>query len=114
IRQELPPQADPVPPAAPGSVLDAALRGPLQREMTAGAGVLRSAASLDHTAAALARLAAPGARPNTGSWEASNLLTVATALVVAARRREETRGCHWREDFPAASPRWLGHLLAGI
>ena len=51
---------------------------------------------------------------NTGSWEASNLLTVATALVAAAYRREETRGCHWREDFPNASPRWLGNLLAGI
>jgi L-aspartate oxidase len=53
-------------------------------------------------------------RPNTASWEATNLLTVASALVVAALRREETRGCHWREDFPAASPQWRGHLLAGI
>ena len=114
IRRELPPQADPAPADAPRSVLDAGLRAPLQREMTDGAGVLRSAASLDRAAAALARLATPGARPNTGSWEASNLLTVASALVAAARRREETRGCHWREDFPAASPRWLGHLLAGI
>jgi len=95
-------------------VLDAGLREPLQRAMTAGAGVLRSGESLDRTAGALAALARPGDRPNTGSWEASNLLTVATALVAAAYRREETRGCHWREDFPNASPRWLGHLLAGI
>ncbi len=114
IRRELPPQAEPTGPSYRGSVLDAGLRGPLQREMTAGAGVLRSGASLDRTAGALARLAVPGDRPNTGSWEASNLLTVASALVAAALRREETRGCHWREDFPAASPRWLGHLLAGI
>src|SRR5437763_10096706 len=42
------------------------------------------------------------------------LIPVASALVAAAARREETRGCHWREDFPAASPQWRGHLLAGL
>jgi L-aspartate oxidase len=41
-------------------------------------------------------------------------VTVAAALLAAASRRAETRGCHWREDFPAADPAWLGHLLAGI
>ncbi len=24
--------------------------------------------------------------------------------------REETRGGHWREDFPDASDAWLGHV----
>jgi L-aspartate oxidase len=24
--------------------------------------------------------------------------------------REETRGGHWREDFPDARPEWLGHI----
>ena len=27
---------------------------------------------------------------------------------------EETRDCHWREDFPVARDEWLGHLLAAI
>ena len=36
-----------------------------------------------------------------------NLLTVATALVPAARRREETRGSHWRERLPGAGRRAL-------
>ncbi len=45
----------------------------------------------------------------------TNLHTVATALVAAASRREETRGCHWREDFPDRDDaRWHGHLLAGL
>jgi L-aspartate oxidase len=48
------------------------------------------------------------------NWEATNLHTVATALVSAAARREETRGCHWREDFGDASDAWRGHLLAAI
>jgi L-aspartate oxidase len=114
ILRDLPPQGDPVTPDGPGGVLRAELRSRLQEEMTAGAGVLRGGASLRGTAEALAALAAPGDRPYTASWEATNLLTVASALVAAAVRREETRGCHWREDFPSASPRWRGHLVAGI
>jgi L-aspartate oxidase len=34
--------------------------------------------------------------------------------VRAALTREETRGCHWREDFPAASDEWLGHVLVSL
>ena len=49
--------------------------------------------------------------PCTESWEATNLLTVATVLVGAARARQETRGSHWREDFPERNDNeWLGHL----
>src|SRR5256885_11312319 len=125
ILRDLPAQADPVPGRQPGGVALAELRIPLQRAMSTGAGVLRSHASLADAAAALGapgprerserrELGAPGDRPNTASWEATNLLTVASALVVAAQRREETRGCHWREDFPTASPQWRGHLLAGL
>jgi L-aspartate oxidase len=114
ILRDLPPQGDPVPAEGPGGVLRAELRPRLQEEMTTGAGVLRSGASLRGTAGALAALAVPGDRPYTASWEATNLLTVASALVAAAVRREETRGCHWREDFPSASPRWRGHLVAGL
>jgi L-aspartate oxidase len=114
IRRDLPPLADPVPPTGPGEVLDAGLHTELQRAMSTGAGVLRSATSLGEAATALASLSRPGDRPATASWEATNLMTVATALVGAALRREETRGCHWREDFPSTEPRWRGHLLAAI
>jgi L-aspartate oxidase len=44
------------------------------------------------------------------SWEATDLLTVATALTAAAAAREETRGCHWREDHPDAEDGWRAHL----
>jgi len=43
-------------------------------------------------------------------WEATDLLTVATALTAAAAAREETRGCHWREDHPDAEEEWRVHL----
>ncbi|RQX26090.1 L-aspartate oxidase, partial [Micromonospora chalcea] len=52
--------------------------------------------------------------PRTADWEATNLLTVASTLVAAAYARQETRGCHWREDFPTADERWLGHLVAEV
>jgi L-aspartate oxidase len=45
------------------------------------------------------------------SWETTNLLTVAGALADAALLREETRGSHWREDFPDRDDRhWSGHF----
>nr|WP_221378247.1 L-aspartate oxidase [Actinoplanes polyasparticus] len=112
IARELPPQADPAP-AGPRKdwVVAPAVRPELQRTMTRGAGVLRSADSLSATAKELTRLAEQRDTPRNAAWEATNLLTVATVLVAAARTRRETRGCHWREDFPGAEDEWRGHLL---
>ena len=45
------------------------------------------------------------------SWETTNLLTISTALADAAALREETRGSHWREDFPERDDeRFAGHF----
>lgn len=119
IARELPPQSDPVPLEAPaGQPLDPGgetdRRTVLQSAMTRGAGVLRSAELLAQTEATLADLAAAEPRRGTDGWELANLLTVASALVRAATLREETRGCHWREDFPQAEEAWRGHLLARL
>jgi L-aspartate oxidase len=115
IARELPPQVEPVLDGAdPGWVVAPEIRADLQRAMTRGAGVLRSADSLHGTAKELARLGEPGSRLDKAAWEATNLLTVATALVASATTRRETRGCHWREDHPAAAEKWRGHLLDAI
>ena len=84
----------------------------LQRVMTEYAGVLRSRDGLTVAATELADLArTAGAEPSTASWQATNLVTVASALVAAAGLREETRGSHWREDFPDSDdPHWFGHV----
>lgn len=96
----------------------------IQRIMSEGAGVLRSAASLGVAAEALEavyqdalRPADPGkpAQPGVESWETSNLLCVARVLVAAALAREETRGCHWRDDFPERDDAdWRRHLVVRL
>ena len=44
----------------------------------------------------------------------TNLLFVGRALTQAALLREETRGSHWREDFPEADDRWLVRLQTRV
>jgi len=98
--------------SASTGVLANAKRRPLQQTMDIHAGVLRSARSLDEAIAALdADLEDPGGTPCTEDWEATNLATVARVLVEHARHREETRGSHWREDFPDAQERWRVRLV---
>jgi L-aspartate oxidase len=120
----LPAAADPVPDDRPAGLADPAIRPRLQAVMSRRAGVLRDGEGLRAAAAELAELApAPqpatagpsagptGPLPGVAAWEATNLHTVASALVAAAAARQETRGSHWRDDYPATSPRWQGHLL---
>ncbi|MFG3714809.1 L-aspartate oxidase [Micromonospora sp. NPDC047730] len=114
----LPEQAQPASTGAwvggEGWVVPAEATPTMQRAMTRGAGVLRSAQTLAGTAVALTGLGEGRGRPRTADWEATNLITVASALVAAAYARRETRGCHWREDFPTADERWLGHLVGAV
>jgi len=105
---DIPGRAMAVPALPPATGADDAekLRSRLQRTMTAGAGVLRDAASLDATAAGLADVARAAVDP-----EARNLSEVGWALVHAARAREESRGAHSRLDFPDTSLEFLARLV---
>jgi L-aspartate oxidase len=97
----------PAPASEPQPVrLDAgpSIREELQRVMTRGAGVVRSAEGLERAAARLATMTATDV-------ESANLLTVSTALVRAATARRESRGTHTRADFPESSHDYLGHLV---
>jgi L-aspartate oxidase len=80
----------------------------LQQLMTLDAGVLRDAASLEHAARSLA-VPPPGA--DIAGWELANLVTVARALVRAARFRRESRGTHTRLDHPDSSAALLGRFV---
>ncbi|MHB8450173.1 MAG: L-aspartate oxidase [Mycobacteriales bacterium] len=95
-------------------LVGAAARGEITRAMTDGAGVRRSAESLAATAKCLDAASTTVGAPGPDSWETTNLFTVATALVAAARTREESRGCHWREDFPSPRESWRRHLVTRL
>ncbi|MFG3260478.1 L-aspartate oxidase [Streptomyces sp. NPDC048172] len=114
--------------AGPGPYTSARARVPLlppearvavQRLMSRGAGALRSADSLAEAAERLSAL--PGdladkpAEPGVETWETANLHLVARVLVTAARYREETRGCHWREDRPDRDDaQWRRHVVVSL
>ncbi|MDN3026260.1 L-aspartate oxidase [Streptomyces sp. S.PB5] len=115
--------ATPVTPAHPLQSPEA--RFAIQRIMTDGAGVLRSADSLEKAAEQLQQLHTDArdaldedgktAEPGVDTWEATNLLCVARVLVAAARLREETRGCHWREDRPDRDDAaWRRHIVVRL
>jgi len=110
LATDLPPQVEPVAPQGVAALVDPAERGRLQTAMTEGAGVLRSAASLEAAEKTLAVLGT-GDAPGPAAWETTDLQTVAAALVAAAVAREETRGAHWREDFPEAREQWRTSLV---
>jgi len=109
LEQDLPSPTEPQTSDRLDGLVSAAARTELQRAMTEGAGVLRSADSLQHTAKTLDAIAArTDGAPAPEAWETTNLMTVASALVTAAAHREETRGSHWREDYPDRDDaRWL-------
>ncbi|MGY1437237.1 L-aspartate oxidase [Streptomyces reniochalinae] len=103
-------------PSGRGALLPPTARAEIQRTMSRGAGVLRSARSLTEAAERLAALTpSPDdkpAEPGVDTWETANLHLVAQVLVATALRREETRGCHWREDHPDRDDTaWRRHLV---
>jgi L-aspartate oxidase len=93
-------------------LVDDAIRAQLQLLMSEHVGVLRDAKGLEIAQRELALLDTSGSVPcGTENWEATNLLTVASVLATVARRREETRGSHWRDDFPERDDsHWRRHL----
>jgi L-aspartate oxidase len=69
--------------------------------MTEGVGVLRSRDSMATTLGVLeAQGRTTSTDPHTAAWETTNLHSVATVLAANAKMRKETRGSHWREDYP--------------
>ena len=104
LPDELRPYADPVPDSRVPGVVDADVRPAMQATMTERVGVLRNADGLDLAVKALEDFAAPCppgvGEEGTAAWETTNLVSISAALTAAAALREETRGSHWREDFP--------------
>ncbi len=109
---ELRPWSEPVADARPAGLVAGSVRRDLQEVMSSRVGVLRNAAGLTEADTLLDKLGGVGADAvDLESWETTNLLTVSGALAASALLREETRGSHWREDFPERDDaHWAGHF----
>ena len=93
-------------------LLDPSVRANIQASMSRGAGVLRSSDSLLKTSADLTRIEdRRSSEPCVEAWEATNLFQLAQAILKAALIRQETRGSHWREDFPESSNLWRKRIV---
>ena len=77
-------------------------------------GIVRSEHSLNNALKNLARLAQQITlcdRPCRWEFERANMLLVADIIVRAALSRKESRGAHYRTDFPEPNPARLNHNL---
>jgi L-aspartate oxidase len=83
-------------------------RSDLQQLMWDAAGLARHGAVLEEAAAALRRWRAPEVT-DAKSAEDANLLVVARAVVASALARQESRGGHYRTDFPRTDPSQARH-----
>ena len=75
-------------------------------------GIIRDKESLTEAADVLATwqesLPQPTDRP---SYELNNLVITGRLVTEAALLREESRGAHFRSDFPHSSPQWQRHIV---
>jgi len=124
--------ADPVERPGPAALVAGAARSRIQRAASDGPGVVRSAEGLLAAAKVLASVRtdahlAPGgpagtstgllpvvARPQAAEWETTNVHQVASVLTATALERTESRGGHFRSDYPVPDPAWLQRLEARL
>lgn len=119
----------------PDLYTDPRLQSTLQRIMWEHVSLYRDEEGLDQAAQALKRLieeaATEGQTPETlrreiagehqqsasgstsfAGYETNNMLQVAQLIIAAARQRRESRGSHYRNDYPATDPALAGrHTL---
>jgi L-aspartate oxidase len=104
----------------PGSAPPAAGASPLSADtvrdlMWRSAGLFRRRDDLQSAVRALDRAQAQSFDAGLDGWRLRNLVTVAGLIARAAVRREESRGGHFRADFPKRDDRsWRVHIVDQI
>ncbi len=102
----------PTSPAGPLDVED--MRRSLQSLMWRQVGIRRSGEGLHEALETLntwARYVLPQQLEGPRAWELQNMLTVACLIAQAAFNRQESRGVHFRQDFPQPDPNWQCHQI---
>jgi L-aspartate oxidase len=97
---------------AAGEEIEAA-KSRLRAEMWAGVGLVRSGARLKKALATINELYARFGQPGVSrdEIELANMIEVAWLVTRASLGREESRGAHFRTDFPQPSDSWKFHLV---
>jgi succinate dehydrogenase / fumarate reductase flavoprotein subunit/fumarate reductase flavoprotein subunit len=97
------------------------LRDALGKTMWEQAGIMRHGQKLTQARDSIQgfvrqieQVKVPGGREFNLTWQqaidVNNLLTASDLIVQSALLREESRGAHFREDFPEENPRWLKNI----
>jgi L-aspartate oxidase len=87
-------------------------RASLQALMWDKVGIVRDGAGLAEASAALGAWdAAMGAPNDRASHELANMVLAGRLMARAALLREESRGAHYRSDYPAQRDEWRRHLV---
>ncbi len=115
------PVRDPAPRDSEGALVAATALHRIQQIASDGPGVIRSAERLATAAHRLGAIRTDAHRsshvlatPQVAEWEATNVYQVAALLTAVATERTESRGGHFREDYPANDDRWRLHLDAAL
>ncbi len=84
----------------------------LQSLMWDKVGMVRSGEGLEEAAAVLASWQETIDKPSDrASYELSDMILVGRLMAEAALIREESRGAHFRSDFPEPLPQWQRHIV---
>jgi aspartate oxidase len=95
-----------------------ARRSRLQQTMSRFVAVVRDGEGLKQAASEMVEILAiadnDNIEPSRDVWELINMATAASAIVHAAFRRAESRGAHFRSDYPETNPALDGqHFILG-
>ena len=111
------PLVEPEPRPGPAGLVAAAARVRVQRLAQTGPGVIRTGSGLADSLQRLGEIKVSRgvvAEPQTAEWETTNVHQVAVALTATAMTRTESRGGHFREDFPDPDDAWRLRLVARL
>ncbi|MDP2327194.1 MAG: L-aspartate oxidase [Dehalococcoidia bacterium] len=116
-----PPSPVPPPPVPTADAIDLAPLDPdghvptadeVKELMWQDVGIVRSGESLRRATSTLRRWAASIPRPaDRDGYELRSIITCARLASEAALRREESRGAHYRTDFPEPHDEWRRHIV---
>ena len=92
------------------------LTNSLRSLMVRNMGIVRDRAGLQeaeqHGGVLVPLRAAAASSDSRAGWELQNLLTVARLMIWSALQRTESRGVHYRSDFPERDDaHWLRHVV---